>query len=165
MRMINYPKKERIITMKDINATGEFYTINHVTLITGLSERTVRSHIASGILQGEKINGLWHFSPRQVEDFLSHPAVRPAILTKNNTIVYDFLLDSKKSRPQCCIILDMPGEDQKAVAEYFCYTISSGDFSDLRFSFDSVDGVPRVILRGHTDQVMELVKGYNTNSK
>lgn len=39
--------------MTDTTATGNFYTINHIVLISGLTDRTIRSYIASGILRGE----------------------------------------------------------------------------------------------------------------
>ena len=81
--------------------TGKYYVINHLVMFTGLSDRTIRNYIASGILQGEKINGLWHFTPEQVEEFVRHPAVRPSILAKNNGLVYDFLLDTKKQDRKC----------------------------------------------------------------
>lgn len=42
--------------------TGNYYLINHLVMFTGLTDRTIRNYIASGILQGEKINGLWHFT-------------------------------------------------------------------------------------------------------
>ncbi len=42
---------------------GNYYLISHLVLSTGLTDRTIRNYIASGILQGEKINGLWHFTP------------------------------------------------------------------------------------------------------
>ena len=76
--------------------TGNYYLINHLVLSTGLTDRTIRNYISNGILQGEKINGLWHFTPEQVEAFICHPAVRPSILAKQNSAIYDFLLDDKK---------------------------------------------------------------------
>ena len=72
------------------------YLINHLVLITGLTDRTIRSYISSGILKGEKINGIWHFTAEEVEDFIKNPAVRPRIIAKNNAIIYDFLLDNSK---------------------------------------------------------------------
>lgn len=72
------------------------YLINHLVLITGLTDRTIRSYISSGILKGEKINGIWHFTAEEVEDFIKNPAVRPSITAKNNAIIYDFLLDNSK---------------------------------------------------------------------
>lgn len=146
--------------MRDINATGNYYNINSIVMISGLTDRTIRSYISSGILEGEKINGLWHFTPEQVEAFLRHPAVRPSILAKNNGMVYDFLLQDKKPHPEACIILDLPGADEKEAAEFFCYAINNDNYSDLQFRFDSVSGTPRIILRGAPDQVLALVNAY-----
>ena len=112
--------------------TGKYYVINHLVMFTGLSDRTIRNYIASGILQGEKINGLWHFTPEQVEEFVRHPAVRPSILAKNNGLVYDFLLDTKKTGQEMCVILDTPCADKKTVAECFCYSINSGGYHNIQ---------------------------------
>ena len=84
--------------------TGNYFLINHLVMLTGLTDRTIRNYISSGILQGEKINGLWHFTPEQVECFIAHPAVRPSILAKHNAVVYDFLLDGKKDTCETCMI-------------------------------------------------------------
>ena len=75
-----------------MEATENYYLINHLVLITGLTDRTIRNYISNGILHGEKINGLWHFTSEEVESFIAHPAVRPSILAKHNSAVYDFLL-------------------------------------------------------------------------
>ena len=140
--------------------TGNYYLISHLTLFTGLTDRTIRSYIRSGFLQGEKINGYWHFTPEQVDTFLRHPAVRPSILAKNNSVVYDFLAEGKKNTQSCCLILDLPGEDPKTCTEFFHREICQGDFRDFRFSFDSMGGTPRVILRGPTEQILNLANRY-----
>lgn len=140
--------------------TENYYLINHLVLFTGLTDRTIRNYISSGILQGEKINGLWHFTPEQVECFICHPSVRPSILAKQHSVVYDFLLDSKKDNCETCLILNVPGRSKKEIAEYFCYRISNGDFQKIHFSFDGVANVPRVILKGNTEEVLQLVNGY-----
>lgn len=139
---------------------GNYYLINHLVLITGLTDRTIRNYLSSGILQGEKINGLWHFSPEQAEAFIRHPAVRPSILAKHNSDVYDFLLDTKKKTFEICMILDIPGHNPEAVAEYFCYRISNEDFKNIHFSFDQMEGVPRVILKGSAPEVLNLANGF-----
>ena len=140
--------------------TGEYYLINHLALFIGLSDRTIRNHISAGFLQGEKINGLWHFTPEQVDAFLRHPAVRPGILAKNNSIVYDFLADGKKQGASGCLILDLPGEDTKKCTEFFCYEIAKGEYHDFRFAYDSVGGTPRIILRGPVEQILPLANRY-----
>lgn len=140
--------------------TGNYYLINHLVLITGLTDRTIRNYISSGILQGEKINGLWHFTPEQVENFICHPAVRPSILAKHHSAVYDFLVDNKKDNFEVCMILDIPGKSKKEIAEYFCYRISNENFRNIHFSFDGVAKTPRVILKGNATEVLQLVNDF-----
>lgn len=140
--------------------TEKYYLIHHLVLSTGLTDRTIRNYISSGILQGEKINGLWHFTPEQAERFICHPAVRPSILAKQHSAVYDFLLENKKDTCEACMILDFPGRSKKEIAEYFCYRISNEDFQQIHFSFDGVAKVPRVILKGDTADVLRLVNGF-----
>ena len=140
--------------------TGNYYVINHLILITGLTDRTIRNYISSGILQGEKINGIWHFTSEQVENFICHPAVRPSILAKHHSIVYDFLLDNSKNDCEICMIMDVPGKSKQDIAEYFCCHISNEDYQNIHFSFDGVAKVPRVILKGDAEEVLKLVNGF-----
>ncbi len=143
-----------------MESTEKYYLINHLVLFTGLSDRTIRNYIASGILQGEKINGLWHFTPEQVESFICHPAVRPSILTKHNAAVYDFLLDIKNKAREACVILKLPDKSEKEIAEYFCYHINNENYHNIHFYFDSITKVPRIILTGDAAEVLRLVNGY-----
>lgn len=137
------------------------YLISHLVLFTGLTDRTIRNYLAQGFLEGEQINGMWHFTPEQVERFLTHPAVRPSILAKHNGIVYDFLMETKRETRESCMILDLPGADRKALGEYFSYTISNGNYRNIRFSFDGMGATPRVILSGDTEEVLRLVNAYH----
>ncbi len=138
----------------------ELYTINHIVLLTGLTDRTIRNYIHLGLLKGEKINNLWHFTAEQVEEFVRNSAVRPSIRAKQNSVVYDFLIEDKKRSAKMCVILDLPDNDPKEVSEYFCYEISNGSgFCDLKFNFDSVEGT-RIILSGPADQLMRLLNGF-----
>ncbi len=146
--------------MTDFSATGKYYTIGHLVQMTGLTDRTIRSYLSSGIIEGEKINGVWHFTPEQTEEFISHPAVRPSLQAKRNALVYDFMLEDKRKEHECCIILDIPEGSKQEIAEYFCYAINNGDFCNLRFSFDGIAKTPRIILKGSTNEVLELVNRY-----
>jgi len=135
-------------------------SIAELVLMTGLSDRTVRSYLTLGILQGEKQNGAWRFTAEQVQAFVVHPSVRPSILAKQNGAVYDFLLDSYKQQDCACIILDLPSASEQDISAYFCKAISEGDYHNIRFSFDGLSRVPRVILSGNMDEVMRLANGY-----
>ncbi|MBP1568887.1 MAG: helix-turn-helix domain-containing protein [Oscillospiraceae bacterium] len=143
----------------------ELYLISHITLITGLSDRTIRNYIASGILKGEKINGIWHFTPEEVDAFIKNPAVRPSIVAKNNSVVYDFMLNDSKKEEETCVILDLPKCDIKETAEFFCYGISNGDYKDINFSFDGNYKTPRIILRGRPSDVFGLIGDYYKSSR
>ena len=143
----------------------ELYLISHITLITGLSDRTIRNYIASGILKGEKINGIWHFTPEEVDAFIKNPAVRPSIVAKNNSVVYDFMLNDSKKEDETCVILDLPKCDIKETAEFFCYGISNGDYKDINFSFDGNYKTPRIILRGKPSDVFGLIGDYYKSSR
>lgn len=143
----------------------KLYLISHLTLITGLSDRTIRNYIASGILKGEKINGMWHFAPEEVDSFIKNPAVRPSIIAKNNSVVYDFMLDDAKNTEAVCVILDIPGADIKATSEFFCYNISNGEYKDISFSLDGNYKTPRVILKGKPKDIFGLIDEYYKNSR
>lgn len=143
----------------------ELYLISHITLITGLSDRTIRNYIASGILKGEKINGIWHFTPEEVDAFIKNPAVRPSIVAKNNSVVYDFMLNDSKKEEETCVILDLPKCDIKETAEFFCYGISNEDYKDINFSFDGNYKTPRIILRGKPSDVFGLIGDYYKSSR
>ena len=145
--------------------SGNYYVINHLVQFTGLTDRTLRSYIASGILQGEKINGMWHFTPEQTEAFIGHPAVRPSILARHHSQVYDFLLDMKKKESRICVVLDIPNGNQKETAEFFSYRINQAPQEDLRFSFHYRAPHARVIVTGSPGPVMALMDAYYAREK
>ncbi len=146
--------------MKQSEYTGNYYTMGHITQFTGLTDRTIRNYIAQGFLTGEKINGVWHFLPENVEAFLKNPAVRPSVIARSNGIVYDALVEVGSKQDMCCMILDLPEGQREDIAEFFCDGITDGEFHDLSFSFDGVSPVPRVILRGPAKDVVALAQAY-----
>lgn len=141
--------------------TENDYGISQLAMFTGLTDRTIRNYISTGILQGEKINGVWKFTPEQVDAFVRHPAVRPSILAKNNSLVYDFLLEDKKKKQEMCLILDIPKGEKRAVAEFFCHAITNDGYRDIKFTFDGVNEMARVILKGDATEVLRLVNEFN----
>ena len=139
----------------------EFYTIADVTKITGLSDRTIRSYISQNTLKGEKRNGTWQFTVEQLCDFMNDPNVMPGIRAKKNALVYDFLLQNRRSETAMCLMVDLPGRDSQAVSSFFCEAINGGGYESIRFSFDSLGGqTPRVILKGRPDQVLGLMQRF-----
>lgn len=137
------------------------YNINHVAQMTGLSTRTVRNYIKMGLLEGEKVDGVWQFTPEQMTAFWSHPTVRPSIAAKKNAIVYDFMAQRKKSVNSVCVILDLNADDQEAqeISEFFCHRVSE-DTSNTRFSFEHNLSGTRVILSGPEDCISKILEDW-----
>ena len=148
-----------------MDGTGEYYVLNHVVMFTGLSERTIRSHIASGFLEGEKINGLWHFTPEEVENFINHPSVKPGILAKSNSLVYDFLSHTDKKLDEIAVVLDIPNKSKMEISMLFCKEICDGDYKNIRFSFGNLAGINRVIVSGEALNVIKLLEFYKNYIK
>lgn len=138
-----------------------FYGMGQLALMTGLTDRTLRSYLASGLLQGEKVDGSWRFTPEQVEALIRHPAVRPSILAKHNGLVYDFLLNTGKPAEELCVILDIPGGGKQETADFFCREITGGGHQNLRFFFDGVGKGSRVILTGEAAGILGLLNAYS----
>ena len=143
-----------------------FYTINEVATMTGLTTRTIRNYLKSGLINGEKINGIWMFSSEDFEAMLNNPAIKPSIQAKNNSVVYDFIADDRKKVNKICTILDLYVEDNEAeeISQFFCSTINSyADSGDLSFKFEKHGRNVRVILSGADEVVMEIMNRYYDN--
>ena len=139
---------------------AEYYTISHLVQFTELTDRTIRNYISSGILQGEKVDGSWRFTSEQTEEFIRHPSVRPSILAKKNSLVYDFLLDDHKVAQEICLIMDIPRTDKTAISEFFGCLINEGNYRKIQFSYDGVPDTARIILKGDAAEVLQLADKY-----
>lgn len=138
---------------------GDCYVLRHLALFTGLTDRTLRAYLAAGLLKGEKINGLWHFTPRQVEEFIRHPAVQASIQARSSAHVGDFLLDRRKQREQCCLILDVPGDAPGACAEFFCSQVN-GSCAEAELALEWTGSMLRVILTGPVEAVLRAAAAW-----
>lgn len=136
------------------------YTIDQVSMMTGLTTRTLRNYIKADILHGNKAEGVWQFSEEQVQEFIMHPSVVPSIQTKHNAIVYDFLAESSKPKNEACVLLDLKLGEQKAheVSQFFCDAVNRGQ--ELRFSFSYREKTAHIILRGAEAEVQKIMQAY-----
>ena len=85
----------------------ESYNIKELAMMTDLTTRTLRNYLRSGLLNGDKIDGMWQFTAENISDFISNPIVKPSIQAKNKAIVFDFLADDHKKEDSICTILDL----------------------------------------------------------
>ena len=137
------------------------YNLNEVAMITGLTTRTLRNYLKMDLLKGEKIDGNWSFTEEELDTFISNPAVKQAIKTKRNAIVYDFLSDPFKKVNRICTIMDLPVSEAEALetAKFFCGLVNSNG-SDITFTYNQEKGFARFILSGSEDQVTDFMKAY-----
>ena len=137
------------------------YNIEQVAQMAGLSTRTIRTYIAGGFLEGSKEGGSWHFSPEQLERFLADKAIAPAIRTKRNAMVYDFIGSKPDGSEKMCVILDLPPQKLAAATAHFCkFMNAAAPASELHFAADGLGKGGRVILSGSAADVMEALTEY-----
>ena len=79
---------------------SDFYSINDLARMTGLTTRTLRNYINAGTLSGEKDEGVWRFSGRDLEIFFANSGVQRAVRAAQKAILYDYLLDERKKTAQ-----------------------------------------------------------------
>ena len=141
----------------------DMYTINHVALMSGLSSRTIRNYMKMGLIEGELINGVWHFTAEAVGDFFATPSVAPAIQAKRNALIFDFLADDYKQQDEMCAVLDerVTLEEANAMSEFFCDAINRAWQGVVRFGFSFNGTRARAILTGPVDAVQQLLTDYH----
>lgn len=141
---------------------NEFYTINDIATMTGLSTRTVRNYMKLGFLEGEKVDGVWQFTIEAVSAFMADKNVQPSIQAKKNGVVFDFLANNYKKVNEICTILDFPVSQAEAmeISAFFCKEASAPGVENMKFSFEYNNGIARVILKGTEDFVSEVMKKY-----
>lgn len=134
------------------------YTIEDLTVMTGLTDRTVRNYIRQGFLQGQQEKGKWLFSDENLDTFFSHPAVVPALQAKRNSVVFDFLKDDKKQAEEICVILDWPKGKGEDLSGFFCNAVNES--SGVKMFFHNDRGNVRVILSGDMQNVLSVLAAY-----
>lgn len=132
------------------------YTIQDIAGMTGLNERTIRSYLADGQLQGEKVDGAWRFTAEQFGSFLAQDMVRSSVQAKANAVVYDFLITDRRKESAACLILDQPvAEDREpGLREALTEQVNR---LELRWAYRYRDGMARSILSGPPAALGELL--------
>lgn len=145
--------------MEDI--MKEYYTINDIALMSGLTTRTIRSCIRMNILCGEKLNGTWHFTAEEVINFFKNPCVSPSTQAKRNSIVNDFMQNKSKKESQICVVIDLPEANGQSISDFFTQDINSryGEKAII-FSFENTKNYSRVIIIGNPPVILEMLSRY-----
>ncbi len=136
------------------------YTIDQVSLMTGLTTRTLRNYIKADILHGDKVDGVWQFTEQQITKFVYHPSVCSSIQAKHNAVVYDFLSGQNHGENEICFLLDRTLEKNEAakLADFFCNAVNG--LSHIRFAFSYKSGKAHYILKGAEADISQIMKQY-----
>lgn len=136
---------------------NETYTIEDLSVMTGLSTRTIRSYLSSGQLEGEKIDGAWHFTAEQFGAFLGQDMVRQSVRAKANGKVYDFLLRERRKESGACLIWDWPVEDSGAEEALRERLMAEVNRLEVGCAYLFERGCARAILTGTPEKLGELL--------
>lgn len=142
---------------------GETYSIEDLAVFTGLTDRTLRSHLKEGRLTGRKVDGAWRFTPEDLERLLQDEGARQAIRANRNAIVYDFMLNGGSGEDVCCAVRDTPVErtGEEALRVRLLERVNR-EGGAVRFAYGYGEdrrgrGSARVILSGPTAAVQRIL--------
>ncbi len=141
----------------------EYYTITDIAIMTGLSTRTIRNYIKSGLLSGSKKDKTWIFSENEVGKFFNEPFVKQSVQIKNYSLVRDFINNKHKTTNKVCSIFDYLVKNIEE-AEFLCdkilEQINSNQYGEINFSFDYDHkiNIARIIITGETGLVLKMMQ-------
>ena len=135
--------------------------INDVAVMTGFSTRTLRNHMKMGLLEGEKIDGVWQFTDDQFTAFINDPNIKAALRSKDRGHIYDFMANDRKTVNSLCVVLDLRVglTEANEVSAFFCEEVNKINGA-VHFSFHFEHGNARVILTGPEDAVQSMMTAY-----
>ncbi|MBQ9121664.1 MAG: helix-turn-helix domain-containing protein [Clostridia bacterium] len=136
------------------------YTIKDLSMMCGLTDRTLRNYLSMGILKGEKVDGAWIFNAQQLDDFFKNDVVASAIQANRGALLKDYLIDYEKKENSAYVILDLPCEDAERIAAFFCEAVNKR--FGLSMTFDRQKGLNRVVLAGKAKVVCDVVLAYDS---
>lgn len=137
--------------------TKDFYSINELSTISGFTTRSLRNFIQMEFLKGEKFNGEWRFSLEQIEDFFSNPNIKEGIKSKNNSVVYNYLLNKPENDKICSIVdLNLTPNETKTLSEKICQMINDSN-ANVEFKFSAHNRNVRIIIAGEKNFVKQIL--------
>lgn len=136
------------------------YTLSDLSVFTGLTDRTLRNYLKTGLLCGDKSDGTWRFTQEQIAEFIQHPSIKPIIKTKHHAPLFDFVADGKKNENALCIVLDLIGSNLMAKANFLCEAVNA--HPGVHFTFSKEQNRARIILTGKEDAVTDIMRAYYT---
>ncbi len=139
----------------------ESYSLRQISLLTGLTTRTLRNYMKQGILNGKKADGRWVFSDEDLTNFFENKCIKKALAAKGTAIVNDFLSDTFKKDNRICMILDCPkaADNSSDISDLLCAAINKRATDIVFRSLKGKNNV-RIIISGSEKEVIDIMKQY-----
>ena len=148
-----------ILYLQQKHGGVEMYNLKDLSMITGLTDRTLRNYLSTGILKGNKEQGTWQFTEEHIQAFLDHEYVKPAVKAKRNAILFDYLKMDTCKENTACIVLRLREDEAMKVSSFFCNAVNQRQ--GLAMTFDIEKGGNKVVLVGREETVFEILSEYH----
>ena len=138
------------------------YDINQVSLMTGLTTRTLRNYMQMGILNGYKEAGKWFFTEEELTAMFESSFVKQELEIKERAQVRKFMERMQVDEPSGCLVYDLPGEKQK-VQEYCnqlmeCFNQQYAvEGNRLNYTYDEKKKAGRFVLSGDASMIQKML--------
>ncbi|MGN1019913.1 MAG: MerR family transcriptional regulator [Aristaeellaceae bacterium] len=139
--------------------TEKSFTLAQLAEMTLLTERTLRTYLRRGLLQGEKTSRGWRFTREQAFALMRSPAVRRAMNANRLARAEDFLHRRMDTAGQTCAVTDIPA-DEDAAARLMDAALALAAEGGVRMVWHCEGGMARLILRGETARVAEALSAF-----
>lgn len=130
------------------------YALADVAMMTGITERTLRKHVASGALRGEKIGGKWRYAEQELGRFLDSPEIKKLAARHRRALADDFLNARIKPAPSMLCVFDLPGAPEIFLEKLLAACVGV----EMRFAQDAGTHMTRVTLVGSPEAVQRVLE-------
>lgn len=130
------------------------YTLADIAQMTGITARTLRKHIACGVLCGKKRGGKWRYTVEEVGRYMDRPQIKKLAAQHRRACADDFLNARIKPVPVCLYVVDMPNAPETFRANLLaaCRDV------EMRYVLDPGTNMTRVTLVGAPDAVRKVLE-------
>lgn len=124
------------------------YSIEEVSMMSGLTTRTIRNYLKDGLVYATKEDGKWVFTLNEFTEMLSSSYVSAAIKAKNKAPIFDFLADEKKKNDSVCIVIDRILGEEETVPFISKVCSLQPEAGNVEMRLEKKDDNIRIVLTG-----------------
>lgn len=101
------------------------YDLKQLIEMFEIPERTIRRHIKSGLLIGEKKKNKWFYSEEDIKKYLDNPEVSKTIRNKSIIGMNDYFYGFSKNSNDICLIKHIKGMNPRMLKNFSSFINNS----------------------------------------